>query len=62
MAFMGAHRVADELKPRRVGPGRSGSGRTTWWDPEVEAHMREVGERMKREGRLTVKKNERAGF
>jgi hypothetical protein len=32
------------------------------WDEEVEAHMREVGERMKREGRLTVKKNERAGF
>jgi hypothetical protein len=32
------------------------------WDPEVAAHMRKVGERMVREGRLTVKKSERAGF
>jgi hypothetical protein len=32
------------------------------WDPEVERHMREVGERMKREGRLEVKPSERAGF
>ncbi len=32
------------------------------WDPEVEAHMRTVGERMIREGRLEVKKSERAGF
>jgi hypothetical protein len=32
------------------------------WDPEVEAHMNELGKRMLREGRLTVKPNERAGF
>jgi hypothetical protein len=32
------------------------------WDEEVEAHMRVVGERMRREGRLTVRPNERAGF
>lgn len=31
-------------------------------DPEVEAHLREVGRRMLREGRLTVHKSERAGF
>ena len=32
------------------------------WDPEVEEHMRRVGERMKKEGRLTVHPSERAGF
>lgn len=32
------------------------------WDPEVAAHMREVGRRMLREGRLETKPNERAGF
>lgn len=32
------------------------------WDVELEAHMAKVGERMKREGRLTVRPNERAGF
>jgi hypothetical protein len=32
------------------------------WDPEIAAHMREVGERMKREGRLEVLPSERAGF
>lgn len=31
-------------------------------DPEVDAHMQKVGERMKREGRLTVHPSERAGF
>lgn len=31
-------------------------------DPEVEAHMLRVGERMRREGRWEVKPNERAGF
>lgn len=31
-------------------------------DPELEEHMRRVGERMRREGRLIVKPNERAGF
>jgi hypothetical protein len=32
------------------------------WDPEIRAHMDKVGERMKREGRLVVRPNERAGF
>lgn len=32
------------------------------WDPELAAHMRQVGKRMKAEGRLVVKKNERGGF
>lgn len=32
------------------------------WDPEVEDHMRKVGDRMLREGRLVVKPSERAGF
>lgn len=32
------------------------------WDPEIEAHMNKVGERMKKEGRLIVRSNERAGF
>jgi hypothetical protein len=33
-----------------------------YWDPELESHMKKVGERMKREGRWTVNPNERAGF
>lgn len=32
------------------------------WDVEIDAHMREVGQRMIREGRLEVKPSERAGF
>lgn len=32
------------------------------WDPEVERHMRRVGQRMLAEGRWTVKPSERAGF
>lgn len=32
------------------------------WDPEVAAHMKKVGERMIREGRMEVHKSERAGF
>lgn len=32
------------------------------WDPEVEAHMAEVGRTMLREGRLEVLPHERAGF
>ena len=32
------------------------------WDPEVAAHMKKVGERMIREGRLEVLPSERAGF
>jgi hypothetical protein len=31
-------------------------------DPEVTAHLKEVGKRMRKEGRWVVKKNERAGF
>jgi hypothetical protein len=31
-------------------------------DPEVEAHLREVGKRMRAEGRWEVKPSERAGF
>lgn len=32
------------------------------WDPEIDEHMRKLGERMKRERRLEVKPSERAGF
>jgi hypothetical protein len=32
---------------------------TDTWDPEYEAHMRRVGERMIREGRLVTRPNER---
>jgi hypothetical protein len=32
------------------------------WDPEIHEHMQKVGRRMRREGRLVVKPNERAGF
>jgi hypothetical protein len=32
------------------------------WDPELRDHMDKVGARMKREGRLVVKPNERGGF
>ena len=31
-------------------------------DPEVAAHMRQVGKRMLKEGRWTVNENEKAGF
>lgn len=31
-------------------------------DPEVEAHLLEVGKRMRAEGRWVVRPNERAGF
>jgi hypothetical protein len=31
-------------------------------DPEITAHMKQVGKRMRKEGRWVVKKNERAGF
>ena len=32
------------------------------WDPEVAAHMRSVGKRMLKEGRMEVLPHERAGF
>lgn len=31
-------------------------------DVEIEAHLRKVGQRMRREGRWELKPNERAGF
>lgn len=42
----------------RAGAGPLGED----FDPEVTKHMRGVGERMLREGRMTVNPNERAGF
>lgn len=32
------------------------------WDPEVAEHLRKVGERMVKEGRMEMRPNERAGF
>lgn len=32
------------------------------WDPEIAEHMQTVGKRMREEGRLEVKPNEKAGF
>lgn len=32
------------------------------WDPEVAEHLRKVGKRMRAEGRLEVRPNEKAGF
>lgn len=32
------------------------------WDPEVDAHMGKVGKQMRKEGRMTVNENEKAGF
>ncbi len=32
------------------------------WDPEVEAHLKKVGEQMLKEGRWTVHPHEKAGF
>ena len=32
------------------------------WDPEIETHMRKVGRRMRREGRMVILPRERAGF
>lgn len=42
----------------RAGAGPLGED----FDPEVTKHMRKLGETMIREGRLTVKPSERAGF
>lgn len=53
----------DEI--RAMAPSEANKG-TLWdpneWDPEVDAHMLEVGRRMRREGRMVVKRSERAGF
>lgn len=50
---------------RGLNPAVKNEG-TMWdenvWDPEVAAHMKKLGERMLKEGRLTVKPSERAGF
>lgn len=51
------HRDAIEERRKRLALFREEA-----WDPEVAEHMRKVGERMKREGRLEVKPSERAGF
>lgn len=51
----------DELRHRSVA-NRLPFFNEDFWDPEIAAHMRRVGERMLREGRLTVKPSERAGF
>jgi hypothetical protein len=58
-----ARRHLDEI--RALAPSEKNKG--TVFDPagvdqEVAAHMRRVGRRMRREGRLTVNPNERAGF
>lgn len=44
--------------PRRRNPITDPNG----WDPELESHMRKVGRRMRKERRLIIKPNERAGF
>lgn len=55
-----ARKHADEIEAashhRQTDPMRNP------WDPELAEHMKRVGDRMLREGRLIVKKNERAGF
>jgi hypothetical protein len=50
------HETVAEIKERRgvLDPGA--------WDPEIHEHMQKVGRRMRKEGRLTVKPSERAGF
>ncbi len=51
------HRMAEEERKERMAIFSEEA-----WDPEVAAHMRKVGERMLREGRLETKRSERAGF
>ena len=51
---MGEIHAALEVRRRSIFDSRS-------WDPEIAEHMRKVGERMKAEGRMEVKPNERAG-
>jgi hypothetical protein len=47
---------------RKLSEDRTLGGLLSPWDPEVDAHMRKVGETMRKEGRWTVNPNERAGF
>lgn len=54
-SMMGEIHAALEVRRRSIFSSES-------WDPEVAAHMREVGKRMKAEGRMTVHPHERAGF
>jgi len=52
---MGEIHAALEVRRRSIFDSRN-------WDPEIAAHMRKVGERMKAEGRGEVLPSERAGF
>ncbi len=49
--------IAAEVEKRRSSPLHE-----EFWDPELAEHMRTVGHRMRRENRLVVLPNERAGF
>lgn len=59
-----ARRHADRVEAARPSvKDKGGPFDPNNWDPEVEAHFRtRVGPRMKEEGRLEVRPNERAGF
>lgn len=58
-----ARKHMDEILASR--PSERNKG-TLWdpnmWDPELDEHMRQVGLAMAREGRMEVRRNERAGF
>ena|SRR5215831_6563354 len=57
-----ARRNMDEILASRPSErNRGGPFDPESWDPELEAHMREVGRTMLREGRMEVKRSERAG-
>lgn len=52
----------DEIRHQREQERKTSIFNEDNWDPELAAHMKKVGERMLREGRLVMKPNERAGF
>jgi hypothetical protein len=54
-AKMGEIHAALEVRRRSIFDNRN-------WDPEIAEHMRKVGERMKAEGRMELRPDERAGF
>jgi hypothetical protein len=57
-----ARRHLDEIRassPRER--NRGGPFDPDQWDPEIDAHMKRVGERMLKEGRLEMDRSERAG-
>jgi hypothetical protein len=57
-----ARRHMDEILAMRPSErNKGGPWDPETWDPEVDAHMREVGRRMLRERRLEVLPHERAG-